>query len=288
MNVLTVAHSAGGFDLASHIADRANWIRRSALTMIYEAGQGHPGGDLSAADILATLYFGVMRYNPTQPNDPNRDRFVLSKGHITGAFYSVLAAAGYFPEDDLKTYLKPLSKLNGHPNRCYLPGVETNTGPLGHGMPVAVGIAIAGQIDNADYRVFVLTGDGELQEGSMWEAAMTAGHRKLSNLTVIVDRNRLQQGMGTEETVALEPLADKWRAFGWDVLEVDGHDPSALLSALENPSEPRQKPLCVIAHTHKGQGVSYMRDKASWHHGVPNKEQFQIAMNELTKKDLRP
>lgn len=262
-----------------HIIERANWIRRSALTMTYEAQQGHPGGDMSAADILATLYFGVMRYDPRAPEDPKRDRFVLSKGHITGAFYSVLAAAGYFPESELKTYLKPLSKLNGHPNRCYLPGVETNTGPLGHGLPVAVGIAIAGQLDKADYRVFALTGDGELQEGSMWEAAMTAGHRRLHNLTVIVDRNRLQQGARTEDTVALEPLADKWRAFGWDAVECDGHNPSELLNALE--VRPRTKPLCVIASTFKGQGVSFMKDNASWHHGVPSTDQFALAMKEL-------
>jgi transketolase len=267
----------------SHIIERANWIRRSAVTMTYHAQQGHPGGDMSAADILATLYFGVMRYNASQPNDPNRDRFVLSKGHITGAFYSTLAAAGYFPESELETYLKPLSKLNGHPNRCYLPGVETNTGPLGHGFPVAVGIAIAGQIDKAGYRVFALTGDGELQEGSMWEAAMTAGHRKLSNLTVIVDRNGLQQGARTEDTVALEPLADKWRAFGWDVIGCDGHDPAALLEALEKPHEkPQERPRCIIAHTFKGKGISYMHDNASWHHGVPNADQFALAMKELS------
>ena len=261
------------------LIERANWIRRSAITMTFNAKQGHPGGDLSAADILATLYFGVMRYDPARPDDPARDRFVLSKGHITGAFYSVLAAAGYFPESELETYLKPLSKLNGHPNRCYLPGVETNTGPLGHGLPVAVGIAIAGQLDKASYRVFALTGDGELQEGSMWEAAMTAGHRGLSNLTVIIDRNGLQQGARTEATVALEPLADKWRAFGWDVIDCDGHDPAALLQALEGRRG--SKPVCVIAKTSKGRGVSFMNDNAAWHHGVPTPEQFALAMKEL-------
>ncbi|ESQ78915.1 transketolase [Asticcacaulis sp. YBE204] len=265
----------------AHIAERANWIRRRSLRMVFDAQAGHPGGDLSAADILATLYFGVMRYDAARPNDPARDRFILSKGHITGAFYSVLATAGYFPESELDTYLQPLSRLNGHPNRMYLPGIETNTGPLGHGFPVGVGIAIAGQIDRADFRTYVLTGDGELQEGSMWEAAMTAGHRKLNRLTVIVDRNRLQQGMGTEETVALEPLADRWRAFGFAVEEVDGHDVARLLSVLEAPPENRDKPLCVIAHTHKGQGVSFMQDKASWHHGVPTAAQFATAMKEL-------
>jgi transketolase len=263
------------------IRDRALWIRRRSLQMVFEAKQGHPGGDLSAADVLATLYFAVLRYDPKQPNDPARDRFVMSKGHCTGAFYSVLAAAGYFPESQLSTYMQPLSMLNGHPNRNYLPGVETNTGPLGHGLPVATGIAIAGQIDNADFRTFVLTGDGELQEGSNWEAAMTAGHRKLRNLTVIVDRNRLQQGARTEDTAALDPLDDKWRAFGWHVEIVDGHSPEALYEVLSADPAKRDKPLCVIANTFKGKGVSYMHDNVAWHHGVPNAEQYALALKEL-------
>ncbi|MFO1150522.1 MAG: transketolase [Alsobacter sp.] len=249
--------------------------------MIYRAGQGHPGGDMSSTDILSTLYFGVLRFDPSRPQDPARDRFVMSKGHCTGALYATLAEAGFFPADELRTYLAPLSRLNGHPNRNYLPGVETNTGPLGHGLPVAVGIAIAGQMDGAAYRTFVLTGDGELQEGSNWEAAMTAGHRRLSRLTLIIDRNRLQQGAPTEETVTLEPLADRWRSFGWEVAEVDGHDPAALLAMLAPERPATARPLCVIAHTHKGQGISYMTDQASWHHGVPNPAQYEQAMAEL-------
>ena len=205
----------------------------------------------------------------------------FGKGHCTGALYATLAEKGFIPLAALETYMRPLSMLNGHPNRNYVPGVETNTGPLGHGLPVAVGIAIAGQIDRASYRVFVVTGDGELQEGSNWEAAMTSGHRKLANLTVIVDRNGLQQGARTEDTNALEPLADKWRAFGWDVAEVDGHDHEALLRVLGARREGHAKPLCVIAHTHKGQGVSYMTDQVHWHHGVPNQAQFDLAMQEL-------
>jgi transketolase len=271
--------SANGLkDRAAQVAMRANWIRRSALKMTFDAGQGHPGGDLSAADILAALYFDILRHDPARPDAPDRDRFVMSKGHCTGAFYSVLAAAGFFPEAELSTYLQPLSRLNGHPSRAYLPGVETSTGPLGHGLPVAVGIAIAGQIDGAGHRIFVLTGDGELQEGSCWEAAMTAGHRKLGNLTTIVDRNQLQQGAPTEDTVALDPLADKWRAFGWDVVEVDGHDPAALLGALERPGP---RPLCVIAATIKGKGVSYMENQAGWHHGCPTPDQYAQALREL-------
>lgn len=267
--------------LAELTRAKARQIRRHALGMVYRARQGHPGGDMSVADILATLYFGVLRVDPATPSDPRRDRFILSKGHCTGALYATLAEKGFFPVEQLETYMQPLSRLNGHPNRNHTPGVETNTGPLGHGMPVAVGAAIAGQIDKADYRVFVVVGDGELQEGSNWEAALTAGHRKLANLTLIVDRNGLQQGARTEDTAALEPLADKWRAFGWEVVEVDGHDHDALLTTFTAPIGERTKPLCVIAHTHKGQGVSFMRDQVSWHHGVLNQSQYDLALQEI-------
>lgn len=276
--MLTDREPAGG--RVERVKLQANWIRRSALTMIVEAGQGHPGGDLSSADILSALYFDVMRHDPARPDDPGRDRFIMSKGHCTGAFYSVLARAGFFPESELSTYLKPGSMLNGHPNRQYLKGVETNTGPLGHGLPVAVGIAVAGKLDQADFRVFVLTGDGELQEGSCWEAAMAAGHRRLDNLTVIVDRNRLQQGAPTEDTVSLEPLADRWKAFGFAVVEIDGHDPRQILDALDQRPA---GPLCVIANTIKGKGVSFMENQAGWHHGCPTPEQFEQAMTELSK-----
>lgn len=261
------------------IRAKSRAIRRHSVQMVYRAKLGHPGGDLSVADILATLYFGVLNVNPADPDDPTRDRFVLSKGHCTGALYSTLAERGFIRLEDLGTYMQPMSRLNGHPNRNYVPGVETNTGPLGHGLPVAVGIASAGQIDKAGYRVFVVVGDGELQEGSNWEAAMAASHRKLANLTLIIDRNGLQQGAPTEETSALEPLADKWRAFGWEVIEVDGHDHAALLDVLGRPGTDR--PRCIIAHTHKGMGVSYMVDQVNWHHGIPNKEQYEIAMREL-------
>ncbi len=268
-------------DTVQTIRDRALWMRRRAFTMVYEAQLGHPGGDFSAIDIIATLYFGVMRYDPKKPELESRDRFIMSKGHATGALYTALCAAGYYPEEWLSTYMQPHSKLNGHPNRNYLPGVETNTGPLGHGMPVALGIAIAGQISGSDHRTFVLTGDGELQEGSNWEAAMTAGHRKLENLTLIVDRNRLQQGMGTEETNGLDPLDEKFRAFGWEAVMVDGHDIDALLDVLAPSRFGKGRPLCVIANTIKGRGVSFMENKASWHHGVPNAEQYRIALEEL-------
>ena len=260
-----------------YIQAKAQWMRRTAMEMVFAKKLGHIGGDLSATDILATLYFGVLSYKPNDPRWPMRDRFVMSKGHATGVLYTALCGAGFFPEDWLDTYMAPGSRLNGHPNRSYLPGVEANTGPLGHGFPIAVGIAIAGKLSGADYRTFVLTGDGEQQEGSNWEAAMTAGHRKLSNLTLIIDRNRLQQGAKTEDTVSLDPLDEKYRAFGWDVVEVDGHDHAALLDVLSRSGKPR----CVIANTVKGKGVSFMEGQAKWHHGVPNSEEYQRAMEEL-------
>ena len=263
------------------IREKALWMRRRAFRMVFEAQLGHPGGDFSAIDTIATLYFGVLRFDPKTPNWLDRDRFIMSKGHATGALYTALAAAGYYPESWLDTYMQTGSKLNGHPNRNYLPGVETNTGPLGHGLPVGLGIAIAGQLDGSAFRTYVLTGDGELQEGSNWESAAVAGHRKLANLTIIVDRNRLQQGAGTEDTITMDPLDDRFRAFGWQVEIIDGHDHAALLTALGSPVGSRKKPLCIIANTTKGKGVSFMENKAAWHHGVPNAAQFAQAMGEL-------
>jgi transketolase len=254
--------------------------------MVYGAKLGHVGGELSAIDILTTLYFAVLRIDPLLPNAPDRDRFMLSKGHSAAALYTTLAHAGFFPIDELNTFMQPLSRLNGHPDRNKVPGVETNTGPLGHGLPVGVGAALAAKLQDANWRVFVLTGDGELQEGSNWEAAMAGAHNKLDNLTVIVDRNRLQQGAGTEETMQLEPLAEKWRAFGWSVAEVDGHDYGQLLDTFASlPFQPGM-PNCIIANTHKGQGVSFMQDKAAWHHKIPNAEELAIALAELA--EVRP
>ena len=265
---------------AARVADRARAIRVAAFTMVHGARMGHPGGDFSAADILATLYFGVMAYDPARPGATGRDRFIMSKGHASASLYATLAEAGFITRDALKTYMAPLSPLNGHPNRNYVPGVEANTGPLGHGFPIAVGIAVAGQIDGAAFRTFVLVGDGELQEGSNWEAAMFAGHRKLANLTLIVDRNRLQQGARVADTNDLEPLADKLRAFGFEVIEADGHDHAALLQAFA-PRAEAAKPLALIAHTIKGKGVSFMEDQVGWHHGVPSDSQFAQALAEL-------
>lgn len=259
----------------------ATAVRRSDLQMVHRAGIGHVGGDLSAIDILVTLYFGVLHVDPRSPDAPDRDRFILSKGHCAGALYTTLAYAGFFPLAELETFAQPLSRLNGHPDRKKVPGVETNTGPLGHGLPVAVGSALAAKLTNASWRVFALTGDGELQEGSNWEAAMSAAHYQLDNLVVVIDRNRLQQGDWTEETMHLEPLAEKWRAFGWSVHEVDGHNHAQLLEMFTALPFETGKPACVIAHTHKGKGVSFMQDKAAWHHRVPNAEELAAALREL-------
>lgn len=263
------------------IREKSRWMRRMAMKMVYAKKLGHLGGDFSATDILSTLYFGVLSFDASRPDWPDRDRFIMSKGHATGAFYTALCAAGYFEESLLETYMGPHSMLNGHPNRNYLPGIETNTGPLGHGFPVAVGISIAGQISGQNFRTFVLTGDGEQQEGSNWEAAMTAGNRRLKNLTLIIDRNRLQQGAGTEDTNGLDPLDDKYRAFGWEVVEVNGHDHKDLLDIFSAPVGAREKPLCVIANTTKGRGVSFMENLTKWHHGVPNPSEYEQAMKEL-------
>lgn len=268
-------------DKIALIRDKALWMRRRAMEMVVTKGLGHIGGDYSATDIIATLFFGVLNYDSARPDWPDRDRFIMSKGHATGVLYTALAAAGYWPETWLDTYMGNHSKLNGHPNRNYLPGVEANTGPLGHGFPIALGIAIGGQIAGKDFRTYVLTGDGEQQEGSNWEAAMTAGFRKVANLTLIVDRNHLQQGQSTEETTGLGDVGDKYRAFGFEVVEVDGHDHAALLDVLGAPVGDRTKPLCVIANTVKGKGVSFMEGLAKWHHGVPSQEQYEQAMKEL-------
>ncbi len=254
-------------------------VRISVLHTIDAARMGHIGGDFSVSDILTTLFFGVLNLDPADPHWAGRDRFILSKGHCSAALYSVLALRGFLPIESLKTFMAPLSALNGHPNRRKVAGVEANTGPLGHGLPIGVGCAIAARLARADWRTFVVLGDGELQEGSNWEAAMAAGHRGLANLTAIVDRNRLQQGARTEDTNRLEPLADKWRAFGWEVHEIDGHDHGLLYDVLAAPGTDR--PRCLIARTIKGRGVSFIEDRVEWHHKVPSLEQVQLALKEL-------
>lgn len=272
-------HGSGGAG-SSEIADFAAEIRRTTLQTIHRAGLGHIGGDYSVTDILATLYGRVLRVDPARPDWVDRDRFILSKGHAAASLYSTLALTGFFPIDWLATFTGPMSALNGHPNRTKVPGVETNTGPLGHGFPVALGCALGAQLQGSTRRSFVVIGDGELQEGSNWEAFMYGGHRRLTNLTAIVDRNRLQQGDRTENTNSLDPLNAKVEAFGWEARVIDGHDLDALHDALTVPSD---RPVAVIAETTKGKGVSFIEDRAEWHHKVPSTEQVALALEELSR-----
>jgi transketolase len=274
--------SVDAAERAAWLQRKANWIRLSAMTMNHHARLGHTGGDLSSADLLAVLFLGgVLQVDPTQPQWPQRDRFILSKGHGAAAYYSTLAARGFIPVEQLKTYMDPLSMLNGHPDRNKVPGVEANTGPLGHGLPIAVGAALAARMRGESWRVFVLTGDGELQEGSNWEAAMTAQHYGLDNLTVIVDRNRIQQGDFTENTIRMEPLAARFAAFGFAVEEIDGHSVPTLLDRFARLPLKKSKPSCLIAQTVKGKGVSFAENQPEWHHGVPSAEQLKTAAQEL-------
>jgi transketolase len=258
-------------------------VRMHALEMVHHSRLGHPGGDLSCADVLVTLYLAVMRIDPKNPQWPDRDRFIMSKGHCSAALYATLAAAAILDETDLKIFMDPLSKLNGHPDRNKVAGVEANTGPLGHGMPIAMGCALAAKMQGSSWRTFVLTGDGELQEGSNWEAAMCAAQYKLDYLVLIVDRNRIQQGDFTENIINMNPMGDKWRAFGWSVVEVDGHDYGELLHVLGSVPAYPGKPTCVIANTIKGRGVSFMENKPEWHHGIPTDVQLAVAIDELMR-----
>ena len=247
------------------LLEKSYKIRRHVLETTTAAGSGHPGGSLSCVDILVALYFHVMHHDPKNPSWPDRDRFVLSKGHAAPALYAALAEAGYFPVEELKSLRRLGSSLQGHPDKNRMPGIENSSGSLGNGLAIANGMAAAAKIDGMDHRVYVLLGDGECQEGLVWEAAMFAAHYKLDNLTAIVDRNGLQIDGPTEQVMSLEPLADKWRAFGWHVLEVDGHDIAAIIRALEQGKQVRGKPTVVIAYLIKGRGVSFMEWVAGFH-----------------------
>jgi len=258
--------------------EQARSIRRLILETISVAGLGHIGSDLSVADILAVLYTDVLRLDPERPQWPDRDRLIVSKGHAAVALYSTMTLNGFLTHDELMTFAQRDSRLNGHPARAKLPGIETCTGPLGHGLPVSVGMTVGARIVNADWNTYVVTGDGELQEGSNWEAIMFAGHQKLTGLTCIVDRNGLQQGALTEETNSLDPLDEKFEAFGWDAAVIDGHDHDALREAILATGP---KPRAVIAETTKGKGVSFMENLAVWHHKVPSADQFAQALAEV-------
>ena len=264
----------------------ANRMRQRDLRAVYEAGAGHIGGEMSVIDILTALYFEVLNINPDAPLDPNRDRLILSKGHTALALYIALSERGFIPKDEISTYFEPRSRLNGHPDCNKVPGIETNTGPLGHGLPVGVGMAKAAKLSNAAWRTFVITGDGEMQEGSNWEAIMAAAQFRLDNLALIIDHNRIQQGARLAETNELAPLAPKLEAFGWAVEEIDGHDMKAVCEALSPGSVVSGKPKCVLAHTNKGQGISFMTDNVAWHHKVPNAEQVELGMSELEAEDM--
>ncbi len=254
-------------------------LRRRVLEIIKHAGAGHTGGSLSCLDILNVLYNRVLRVSPETFSSPDRDRYIQSKGHSVEALFVVLADRGFFPTEQLETLCRYKSHFVGHPTRK-VPGIEQNTGALGHGLPIATGVAIAGKLDNKDYRVFTLLGDGELAEGSNWEAAMAAAHYDLDNLTAIVDHNTLQITGRTRDVCSNEPLDEKFRAFGWDVRIVDGHSIAQLTEVLSTRGS-ESRPGVVIANTTKGRGVSFMEDVAKWHHGVPSDAEYAQAIKEL-------
>ena len=260
-------------------------LRRTLLRAIVHAGAGHTGGGLSCLDILNVLYNRVLRVSPESFSDPGRDRYVQSKGHSVEALYVVLADRGFFPASDLDTICRYQSRYVGHPTRK-VPGIEMNTGALGHGLSICVGMALAAKMDAAPCRVFTLLGDGELAEGSNWEAALAAAHYKLDNLVAILDHNNLQITGRTREVMSNEPLDEKFRAFGWTVRPVDGHSYAALTKALTDPPEPG-RPTCVIASTIKGKGVSFMENVAKWHHGVPSEAELKLALAELDAAERR-
>ncbi len=265
---------------------KANEVRRLSIEMIYRAKSGHPGGSLSAAEILVTLYFKILRVDPKNPEWPDRDRFILSKGHASAAYYSVLAMKGYFPMDELKNFRKINSMLQGHPT-IHIPGVDMTTGSLGQGFSTSLGMALAGKIDNKDYRVFTLLGDGELDEGIVWEAAMSAVHNKLDNLIAIIDRNMYQLDGNTEKILSLGNVAKKFEIFGWEVREIDGHSiPEIYISIMELMNK-NGKPKAIIAKTVKGKGVSFMENTHEFHGKAPNKEEYEKAMKELEEERMK-
>jgi transketolase len=257
-------------------------LRVDIIQTITEAGSGHPGGSLSAIDALTVLYFGgILRYRPDEPHWPGRDRFVLSKGHCSPALYTVLAKAGFFPNDWLKTFRKFESRLQGHVDRLRVPGVEASSGSLGQGLSIAVGMAIAAKLDNASGRVYCMLGDGESQAGQVWEAIMSAPKFTLDNLCAIVDHNKVQQTGKVEEIMDLSPLAEKFRAFRWHAIEVDGHDHAAVGEAFREAQATKEKPTAIVAHTIKGKGVSWMELNPEWHGKAPNAEQAERAIAEI-------
>lgn len=261
----------------------ANEIRKDIVTAVHSAKSGHPGGSLSSADIFTYLYFEEMNVDPANPKWEDRDRFVLSKGHVAPGLYSTLAEKGYFPKEDLKTLRHTGSYLQGHPDMKHIPGIDMSSGSLGQGVSVAVGMAAAGKYDKKDYRVYTLTGDGEIQEGQNWEAAMWAGHRKLDNLVVIVDNNNLQIDGSVEDVCSPYPIDKKFEAFNFHVINIDGNDFDQIRAAFKEARETKGMPTAIIAKTVKGKGVSFMENAAGWHGKAPNDEEYEIAMADLEK-----
>lgn len=259
----------------------ANKVRKNALTAVYSASSGHPGGSLSIADLLTLLYFEVMNVDPKNPKDENRDRFVLSKGHCAPALYGTLAERGFFPAEDMKTFRNVSSYLQGHPDMNKVAGVDMSTGSLGQGVSVAGGMALAAKLDKKDYRVYSVLGDGELEEGQVWEQAMFAAHYKLDNLTIFIDNNGLQIDGNITDVMNPTPIDEKFKAFGWNVIVTDAHDFEKLLAAIDEAKAVKGKPTAVIMKSTKGKNVSFMENNAAWHGAAPNKEQYEQAINEL-------
>lgn len=256
-------------------------LRVDIIRMLVEAGSGHPGGSLSCIDILVTLFFHKMRHRPAEPNWVDRDRFVLSKGHCVPALYAVLAKAGYLSREELLSLRKLNSRLQGHPDRHRLPGIEASTGSLGQGLSVALGMALAGKSSKKDYRVYCMISDGESQAGQVWEAAMAAPKFKLDNLCVLLDYNKIQLSGAVKDIMNLEPLINKWRAFNWNTLEIDGHNFPEIIRSLDEAESVKEKPTLILCHTTKGKGVSFMEGKWEWHGKAPNREEGERAIQEI-------
>lgn len=265
----------------AQLNEKARQLRVDILKMLNEAGSGHPGGSLSAIDIMTVLYYNIMNHDPKNPTWKERDRFILSKGHIAPALYAVLADCGYFDKNEMKYLRKYGHILQGHPDMHKTPGVDVSSGSLGQGLSIATGLALGAKMDNAPYRVYCMMGDGEIQEGQIWEAAMSAGHYKLDNLTGIVDKNNVQIDGRCEDIMDINPVKDKWLAFNWNVIEVDGHNVAEVQEAFLQAKEFKGKPTLILADTIKGKGVSYMEDDCAWHGAAPNDEQLAVALAEL-------